>query len=141
MRAFFIGIIAFLSACATAPTQPPAAESNIIAVEYMYWGNLTSRWSVSRTGEGRYTEGDATTTFAVAPETFDRIRDIFRPYENRAFTCHRLIADGPYGDIVWSSDEGEHQRTRFDAGCVTGDANDLFERLDQAEAIVRELRE
>jgi hypothetical protein len=120
---------------------PAIPDPTIISVEWMYWGNPTSSWSVSRSGEGRYSEGDRTQTFAVSAAQFDEIRDIFRPYENRWFECDRVIADGPYGDIVWSSREGrEDQRTRFDAGCVRGDAADLFERLGRAEAMVNALR-
>jgi hypothetical protein len=121
-----------------APTIP---EPEIITVEHRYWGNLRSSWSVSRTGEGSYTAGDQVTRFAVSTESFAEIRAIFQPYESRWFECNRVIADGPYGDIIWSSGEGrEDQRTRFDAGCVTGDAADLFARLDQAEALVNRLR-
>ncbi|HYD87917.1 MAG TPA: hypothetical protein VEA80_10610 [Vitreimonas sp.] len=138
MRTIFLGLIVLLGACATSPATP---DPTIIAVERMYWGNPTSSWSVSSAGEGRYVEGDQNTTFAVSPAAFDQIRDIFRPYENRDFACHRLIADGPYGDVVWSARDGsEQRRTRFDAGCVTGDAADLFDRLDRAETIVVELR-
>jgi hypothetical protein len=117
------------------------ADPAIIAVERMYWGNPTSSWSVSRTGEGRYNAADRTQTFTVSREQFEQIREIFRPYEGRYFQCERVIADGPYGDIVWFSREGqEDRRTRFDAGCVTGDAADLFDRLDRAETLIEQLR-
>ena len=126
------------SARYVAPTIP---EPAIISVEYMYWGNPTSSWSVARSGEGRYTHDGQTETFAVSDAQFGEIREIFRPYESRWFRCNRVITDGPYGDVIWSSREGqEHQRTRFDAGCVTGDANDLFDRLDRAKQIIDRLR-
>lgn len=122
-----------------APTIP---EPAIIAVERMYWGSPTSGWSVSAAGEGRYTErGALVQAFTVTPEAFAQVRDIFRPYESRHFECRRTITDGPYGHVIWSSREGQaDQRTVFDAGCVTGDADDLFARLDRADALVRQLR-
>jgi len=75
-----------------APVIPDPA---IITVERRYWGNLTSSWSVSRAGEGRYIEREQVSTFAVQPDVFDRLRDIFRSYESRHFECNRVIADGP----------------------------------------------
>jgi hypothetical protein len=121
---------------------PVIPEPMMIAVERRYWGNPTSGWSVSRSGEGRYTErGEVVRRFAVSGEAFARVREIFRPYESRRFECQRVITDGPYGDVIWSSAEGkEDQRTRFDAGCVTGDAEDLFARLAEADALINALR-
>jgi hypothetical protein len=121
---------------------PVIPEPMMIAVERRYWGNPTSGWSVSRSGEGRYTErGEVVRRFAVSEEAFARVREIFRPYESRRFECQRVITDGPYGDVIWSSAEGkEDQRTRFDAGCVTGDAEDLFARLAEADALINALR-
>jgi hypothetical protein len=82
-----------------------------------------------------------TQTFAVSAEAFEQMREIFRPYESRHFECNRVVADGPYGYVVWSSQEGrEDQRTAFDAGCISGDAEDLFERLGRAEALVESLK-
>lgn len=145
MRILLLSLVALAGACATAPEAPRAAdpEPAMIAVEWNYWGNPTRGWSISRVGEGRYSEGGAVVqTFAVTPEAFARMREFFRPYEDRDFACRRVIADGPYGAVIWSSQGGQvTHRTPFDAGCVSGDANDLFARLDQAEALVRELRE
>jgi hypothetical protein len=118
----------------------PAPTS--ITLENKYWGRTTSSWIVNRNGEGSFTQGETTTSFVVTPEQFDQIRQIFRPYEGRDFHCNRVIADGPYGFVVWSSQAGqEDQRTLWDAGCVTGDAGDLFGRLDQATEILVALRE
>ncbi len=144
MRIFLMGLVALAAACATPPEAPRAAipEPATIAVNWNYWGNPTTGWSLSRTGEGRYSErGAVVQTFAVTPEAFARMREIFRPYEGLQFECERTVTDGPYGAVTWSSQEGQvDQRTGFDAGCVSGDADDLFARLDQAEALVRELR-
>lgn len=121
---------------------PVIPAPTTIALENMYWGNTTSRWTISRGGEGRFVEGERVVTFPVSVESFDSIREIFRPYESRHFECNRTIADGPYGYVIWSSREGqEDQRTLWDAGCVTGDAADLFARLDQASAILVALRD
>jgi hypothetical protein len=121
---------------------PAIPDPTVITLENKYWGRTTSSWTVPRGGEGRFVEGERTVAFRVSVETFDRIRDIFRPYEERDFHCHRLIADGPYGVVIWSSREGqEDQRTTWDAGCVTGDAGDLFGRIDQATEILVALRE
>ena len=137
---WIVGLALLLGACATS-SAPPLPDPAIISVEYMYWGNLTSSWSVARSGEGRYTDDGQTETFAVSDAQFGEIREIFRPYESRSFECDRVIADGPYGDVIWLSREGqEDQRTRFDAGCVTGDADDLFDRLDRAKQIIDRLR-
>jgi hypothetical protein len=121
---------------------PQIPAPTIIMLQNMYWGNVTSSWTIPRGGEGRFVEGDRSVAFAVTPETFDRIRDVFRPYEGRHFECQRVITDGPYGFVIWSSRDGqEDQRTQWDAGCVTGDANDLFARLDAAQEILVPLRE
>lgn len=154
MRHLFLGLAATCAACAASPAAPaPDAiesvhdaarvfpEPAIIAVEYLYWGNPTSSWSVSRSGQGRYRSDGETQTFPVSAAQFEEIRDIFRPYESRRFECRRLITDGPYGHVIWSSREGqEDQRTTFDAGCVSGDADDLFERLDRADRLIASWR-
>jgi hypothetical protein len=121
---------------------PSIPDPTSITLRNMYWGNERSSWVVPRGGEGRFTEGDRVVTFDITTETFDRIREIFRPYEGTHFECNRVIADGPYGFIIWSSEEGrEDQRTRWDAGCLTGDAGDLFGRIDAAVEILVPLRE
>jgi hypothetical protein len=121
---------------------PPIPEPAIITLQNLYWGNPTSTWTIPRGGEGRFVDRQRTVTFAVSDETFDRIRENFRPYEARDFHCDRVATDGPYGYIIWSSQEGqEDQRTRWDAGCLTGDASDLFARIDAAMEILVPLRE
>jgi hypothetical protein len=121
-----------------APTIP---EPSTIRVEWMSWGHPVQNWSVSRTGAGSFTHEGETQTFTVTPQDFETIRAALRPYESRHFECERTVYDLPYGAIVWSSREGqEDQRTRFDAGCTTGDADDLFKRLDDANAVVDRLR-
>jgi hypothetical protein len=108
----------------------------------MYWGRPTATWTIPRGGQGSYADPQRTVTVDVSSETFDQIREIFRPYEERDFHCNRVIADGPYGFVIWSSREGqEDQRTLWDAGCLTGDASDLFGRIDQVAAILAELRD
>jgi hypothetical protein len=142
VRTIFLtmAVALMLTGCAT-PRAPVIPPPTIIGVEFMYWGNPTSSWSVSRSGEGRFTEGENTQSFTVTAAQFDAIREIFQPYEGRAFECRRAVTDGPYGDVVWSSREGqEDQRTRFDAGCITGDADDLFERLNRANVMIETLR-
>lgn len=139
MRSSMIGLVALLSACAASTS--PLPEPNIIGVQYMYWGNPTANWSVSRSGQGSATQDGVTTTFAVSPESFAQIRESLRPYERRDFECNRVVADGPYGYAYWSSEAGrEDHRVSFDAGCMSGDADDLFERLGRAEALVDSLK-
>ena len=121
---------------------PAIPDPTIITLQNMYWGNPTTTWTIPRGGEGRYVDPQRTIAFDVSAETFDRIRDIFRSYEERDFHCNRVITDGPYGYIIWSSQEGrQDQRTQWDAGCVTGDASDLFQRIDTAMEILVPLRE
>jgi hypothetical protein len=121
---------------------PAIPEPTIITLQNMYWGNPTSTWTIPREGEGRYVDPQRTITFAVSADTFARIRDVFRPYEARDFHCNRVMTDGPYGFVIWSSAEGqEDQRTQWDAGCLTGDAGDLFARLDAAGEILTPLRD
>jgi hypothetical protein len=121
---------------------PAIPTPTIVTLENKYWGRTTSSWTLTRSGEGSFTQGETTTRFAFTPEQFDQIRDIFRPYEGRDFHCNRVITDGPYGFVVWSSQAGqEDQRTLWDAGCVTGDAGDLFGRIDRAMEILVPLRD
>jgi hypothetical protein len=121
---------------------PQIPAPTIITLQNMYWGNPTATWTVPRGGEGRYVDRQRTVTFAVSEATFDRVREIFRPYEGTHFECARVIADGPYGFVIFSSREGqEDQRTRWDAGCLTGDAADLFGRIDAAMEILVPMRD
>ena len=95
-----------------------------------------------RGGEATFTDrAGAVTTFTVSEADFDRLRDIFRPYEGTRFECQRVITDGPYGDVTWSQEGHEDQEVRWDAGCVTGDASDIFERWDRAVAMLNALRD
>jgi hypothetical protein len=121
---------------------PAIPEPTTITLQNLYWGRPTATWTIPRSGEGRYEDPQRTVTFNVSPETFEQIREIFRPYEARDFHCQRVIADGPYGYVMWSSQEGQmDQRTLWDAGCVTGDASDLFARIDTAMEILTPLRD
>lgn len=121
---------------------PEIPEPTIITLQNMYWGRPTATWTLPRGGQGSFVSSQRTLTFEVSTETFDRIRELFAPYEERDFHCNRVITDGPYGFVIWSSREGqEDQRTQWDAGCVTGDASDLFTRIDTAMEILVPLRE
>lgn len=121
---------------------PAIPEPTIITLQNMYWGRQTATWTLPRAGMGSYVDPQRTIEFEMSAETFDRIRDILRPYEERDFHCNRVTTDGPYGFVIWSSREGqEDQRTLWDAGCVTGDASDLFARLDRATEILAPLRD
>ena len=120
---------------------PAIPEPTIIRVEWMSWGYPVQNWSVSRDGAGSFTHEGETQTFTVTPGDFEAIRGTLRPYESRYFECERTVYDLPYGAVIWSSREGqEDQRTRFDAGCTSGDADDLFKRLDDANDVVDRLR-
>ena len=57
------------------------------------------------------------------------------------FECRRVITDGAYGSVIWSQPGHEDQSLNFDAGCVSGDAADVFQRLEQAEAMLAALRD
>lgn len=124
--------------------QPPPAlpDPQVMTLTALYWGRTTSEWVVPRGGEGRWsTEAGETKTFQVSQADFDRLRDLFRPWEGVAFECQRVITDGPYGHVTWSQEGHEDQRLRWDAGCVTGDAADVFRRWDEAVALLQTLRD
>ena len=121
---------------------PPVLPSpDRLTLTALYWGRVTQEWSIPRGGEARWTEGDEIRTFAVSDADFDRLRDIFRPYEGVRFECERVIADGPYGHVTWSQEGHEDQQLKWDAGCITGDAGDVFRRWDEAVAILKALRD
>ena len=129
---------------AEARQVPPAGlpAPDRITLTWLYWGNVTENWSIPRDGEGRWSERDGPVkTFPVSEADFDRLRDLFRPYEGVRFECERVISDGPYGRLVWSQPGHEDQQLNWDAGCITGDAADVFGRLDQAEAMLKALRD
>ena len=122
------------------PAGLPAPDR--LTLTSLYWGRVTQEWTVSRGGEGRWTQADGKTeAFAVSAADFDRLRDLFRPYEGVRFECERIITDGPYGRLTWSQPGHEDQQLNWDAGCVTGDAADVFQRWDQAEALLKTLRD
>lgn len=124
-----------------APVIPPPQA---IRVERRYWGRLLSSWAITAQGEVTFIphgqdEGAAQQAEGT-PADFSRVRAIFQPYESRHFRCSRIIADLPYGEVIWMDEAGaETQRTPFDEGCVTGDAADLFARLLQADGIIEGL--
>lgn len=144
IRRLILTLLVLVGACAGAQASDPKQsipEPTIITFQNMYWGNVTSTWTITR-GEGRFVDEQRSVSFGVSPETFDRVRELLRPYEGRPFECNRAITDGPYGYVTWSSREGEvDHRTLWDAGCVTGDADDLFTRLDAAMEILGPLRD
>ena len=124
------------------PPLPVLPSPDRITLTSLYWGRMTQEWSLPRGGEGRWSQADGkTSTFAVSEADFDRLRDLFRPYEGVRFECQRVITDGPYGHVTWSQDGHEDQQLRWDAGCVTGDAADVFRRWDEAQALLKTLRD
>lgn len=124
------------------PPLPVLPQPDRLTFTSLYWGRVTQEWIIPRGGAGRWSPADGETrTFPVSEADFERLRDIFRPYEGVRFECQRVIADGPYGRLTWSQDGHEDQQLRWDAGCVTGDAGDVFQRWDQAEALLKALRD
>lgn len=124
------------------PTPPVVPDPDRMTLTSLYWGRVTQEWSIPRVGEGRWSEGDGPAkTFPVSEAEFDRLRDLFRPYEGVRFECQRVITDGPYGHVTWSQQGHEDQQLKWDAGCVTGDAADVFRRWDEALVMLRALRD
>ena len=124
--------------------QPPPAlpDPQVMTLAALYWGRTTSEWVIPRGGTGRWmNEAGEPTTFPVSEGEFDRLRDLFRPYEGVVFECKRVITDGPYGRLIWSQSGHEDQQLNWDAGCVTGDADDVFQRVAQAETLLKALRD
>ena len=56
-----------------------------ITLTSLYWGRVTQEWSIPRGGEARWTKDEETRAFTVSEADFDRLRDIFRPYEGVRF--------------------------------------------------------
>ena len=124
------------------PPLPVLPDPDRLTLTSLYWGRVTEEWSIPRGGEARWSQADGKTeSFPVSEADFDRLRDIFRPYEGVRFECQRVITDGPYGHVTWSQAGHEDQQLRWDAGCVTGDAADVFRRWDEAEAMLKALRD
>ena len=121
---------------------PGLPDPERITLTSLYWGRVTENWSIPRGGEGSWSEGDGPAkTVPVSEADFNRLRDLFRPYEGARFECQRVITDGPYGRVVWSQSGHEDQQLNWDAGCVTGDAADVFRRWDEAMVLLRALRD
>ncbi|WP_420471709.1 MULTISPECIES: hypothetical protein [unclassified Brevundimonas] len=140
----FALVAAALAACLIA--QPAAAQTrsgpDSMTLIWKSWGNRLVEWTVPRGGEARYInrEGE-TVAFPVTPEQFDAFRAVFAPYEGVPFRCQRAISDGAYGSVIWTGAGGAEESLNFDAGCVTGDADDVFRRLEQAEAMLKAWRD
>lgn len=124
-------------------TPPPALPAPVaMTLVWRSWGNRLVEWTLPRGGEGRRIDRDGeTTTFTVSEAQFDAFRALFSPYEGVRFECRRVITDGAYGSVIWSQPGHADQSLNFDAGCVSGDASDVFERLERAEAMLDGLRE
>lgn len=124
-------------------TPPPGLPApTTMTLVWRSWGNRLVEWTISRGGEGRYVNRDAeAVTFRVSEEQFDAFRAVFAPYEGVKFECRRIITDGAYGNVIWAQAGHEDQSLNFDAGCVSGDAGDVFERLGRAEAMLAGLRD
>lgn len=136
MRRFAL-IAAAVTACLTAlPATAQDAPAGMTLV-WKSWGNRLVEWTLPRGGEGRYInrEGE-TVVFPVTTDQFDRFRALFAPYEGVPFRCERVITDGAYGSVIWSRPGQADESLNFDAGCTSGDATDVFQRLEQAEAML-----
>lgn len=123
-------------------TPPPGLPApTTMTLVWRSWGNRLVEWTLPRGGEGRYVNRDAEpVTFPVSEEQFDRFRALFAPYEGVRFECRRVLTDGAYGSVVWSQPGHADQSLNFDAGCVSGDAADVFQRLEQAETMLDTFR-
>lgn len=142
MRRILLGLAAVIAACAVTGGAQAQSAPDRITLTSLYWGNVTQNWVVPRGGEGVWTGRDGETrSFPVAEADFDRLRNIFRAYEGRPFECRRTITDGPYGRVIWSWPDQKDEQLSWDAGCVTGDADDVFRRLDEAESLLKALRD
>lgn len=136
-----------LAGCATAPRSPmesapsPAVAAapgpDAMTITWLYWGNVMESWTLPRGGDAVWTNREGETrTFVLSAADFDAVREQFRPYEGREFRCQRAVTDQPYGRLVWIRDGVESAPLNWDLGCVTGDASDLFGRIEKAEALL-----
>lgn len=124
----------------TPPPALPAPER--MTLVWRSWGNRLVEWTLPRGGEGQYVRRDEPpVTFPVSEDQFDAFRALFAPYEGVRFECRRVMTDGAYGSVIWSQSGREDQTLNFDAGCLSGDAGDVFERLERAEVMLNGLRD
>jgi len=131
-----------VAAASAAAPAPGIDQPDRLTLTDLYWGRVVQEWSIPRGGEGRWSQADGKSqAFPVTEAEFDRLRGVFRPWEGVAFECRRVIADGPYGTVTWSQEGREDHELRWDAGCVSGDAADVFRALDEAEVLLKALRD
>lgn len=121
---------------------PPALpDPQSITFGWNSWGRPISRWTLNQDGTGIGTNPNGQPeTITATPQDFQRLRELFRPYEGRIFRCQVTVTDGAYGAIVWSQPGHEDQSVGYNAGCMSGDANDIMERLDRAETLMHRLQ-
>lgn len=143
MRSSLLVLAMFAVGCASSFAKPPAADAPTrIVLVWQYWGRTLQTWTIERSGEGHFSdEHGADASFAVSQANFDAVRDDLQPYEDRPFSCRRVMTDGAYGSLTWSRPEAADHEIRFDAGCISGDADDLFARMGRVEERLRQMRD
>lgn len=121
---------------------PPALpDPQSITFGWNSWGRPISRWTLNQDGTGIGTNPNGQPeAIAGTPQDFERLRELFRPYEGTIFRCQVTITDGAYGAIVWSQPGYEDQSVGYNAGCMSGDADDIMQRLRDAETWMHRLQ-
>ena len=134
---------AVLTGCATTSPQPqPWLAVSELKLAWMTWGEVQEEWIVPAGGEARWSKpGVEEKAFPVTQAEFESVRDQFRGFEGIPFNCERVMTDAPTGRLVWSEQGQPVQTLDFDLGCVTGDADELFDKVDAAAVFLAELRD
>lgn len=124
------------------PGHTPLPAPAEIKLVWLTWGNVREEWTIPAGGQARWREPDqGEKAFAVSKTDFDRIRDQFRAFEGVDFRCDRVVADMPYGRVVWAQPGFPDQTLEFDLGCVTGDATEVLQKVEAATALLEEMRD
>lgn len=124
-------------------TPPPALPApDRMTLVWRSWGNRLVEWIIPRGGDAVFIDGEEPpVTFPVSEAEFDAFRALFAPYEGAKFECEVVVTDGAYGSVIWSQAGHADQALDFNAGCLTGDAADVFERLDRASTMLNGLKD
>ena len=132
-----------LTGCVTTSPEPqPWPEVLEIRLSWMVWGEVQEEFTVPAGGQARWVrQGSGEADFPVTQAEFERVRDQVRDFEGIPFSCDRVMTDMPTGRLEWSRQGEPIQTLDFDPGCVSGDADGLFDKVHAAAGLLAEVRD